>query len=223
MSRTSLLKVFRVTHLYFGVFITPALLFFAFTGAIQSFGLHETNRDHPNYKPAHWITVLAQIHKKQTDVLPSRKPQQKPEAAPAFSPASPVSAPSESGSHAHSNLQSDAKAPASGIPASPSATPSVLNSEPRHGSKHDAQSSPESSVASTPQESRPQPVPPASAPQTPAHNPVPLRIFFVIVCLGLFTSTLTGLYMTYNYVRNRRLVTVTLLAGIIIPLLLLLF
>ena len=86
MSRTSLLKIFRVTHLYFGVFIAPALLFFAFTGAVQSLGLHETNREHPNYKPAHWIETLAQIHKKQTDVLPVRRSRPKADTGAAALP-----------------------------------------------------------------------------------------------------------------------------------------
>ncbi len=43
MSSThTLLKYTRLVHLYLGVFITPALLFFAFTGALQTFSLHET-------------------------------------------------------------------------------------------------------------------------------------------------------------------------------------
>ena len=151
----SLLQILRVTHLYVGVFIAPALLFFAFTGAIQSFGLHETNRDHPNYKPAHWIEVLAHIHKKQNVVVPVRKPLPQAPDAPASHP----------------------------VPPAPAA-----------------------------------PTPP---PRNP--NPVPLRVFFVVVCVGLFTSTVTGVYMAYKYNRNRRLVTLTLAAGIILPLLLLLF
>ena len=91
MSR-KLLKVFRLTHLYLGVLITPALMFFAFTGAVQTFGLHETNRDHPNYTPAKWLVVLGQIHKKQTPVVNPKRPQ--PVAA---SGASGAGAPSDAG------------------------------------------------------------------------------------------------------------------------------
>ena len=66
------LKYTRVTHLYLGVFTAPALLFFAFTGALQTFSLHETTHS-SNYKPPAWAVTLAQIHKKQTSVVPVRK------------------------------------------------------------------------------------------------------------------------------------------------------
>src|SRR5580704_6729109 len=118
-----ILKYLRLTHLYFGVLITPALIFFAFTGALQTFSLHETTRG-SSYKPPAWAVMLAQIHKKQTPIVPARKPP---------------------------------------------------------------------------------------APET--HNALPLKIFFLLVAIGLFTSTFSGLYMSYKYMRNRRLVTAILLAG----------
>ena len=74
------LKLARQLHLYIGVFIAPAVLFFAFTGGLQVFGLHETSRS-SDYKPPAWLAVAGQLHKKQTDVLPVRKPRP-PEAAP---------------------------------------------------------------------------------------------------------------------------------------------
>ncbi len=58
---------------------------------------------------------------------------------------------------------------------------------------------------------------PAAPPPAPQHNPLPLKIFFLVVSIGLFTSTLTGLYMSYKYIRNRTLITAILLAGIILP------
>ena len=48
---------------------------------------------------------------------------------------------------------------------------------------------------------------------------MPLKIFFLLVAIGLFYSTLTGLYMSYKYIRNRMLVTALLIAGIFIPVL----
>jgi len=72
-SSHSILKSLRQLHLYLGVFAAPALLFFAFTGAIQTFSLHETTRG-SSYKPPRWAVVLAQIHKKQTPVV-AKKPQ----------------------------------------------------------------------------------------------------------------------------------------------------
>jgi hypothetical protein len=146
------LKYIRLLHLYLGVFIAPALLFFAFTGALQTFSLHETTRG-SSYKPPAWAVTLAQIHKKQTPVVPARKlpPPDKPATVP-------------------------------------------------------------------PQQSSPPKAPDAPAPKT--HNPLPLKIFFLLVAIGLFVSTLTGLYMSYRYLRNRLLITAILVAGIVIPIVL---
>ena len=57
-------------HLYLGVFIAPMLLFFAITGGLQTFGLHEGGRG-SSYKPPAWLATMAQLHKKQTVVMPS--------------------------------------------------------------------------------------------------------------------------------------------------------
>lgn len=70
----SFLKLARHLHLYIGVFIAPAVLFFAFTGGLQVFSLHETSRG-SDYKPPAWLAIAAQLHKKQTDVLPVHKPR----------------------------------------------------------------------------------------------------------------------------------------------------
>ncbi len=159
------LKYFRLIHLYTGVFIAPALLFFAFTGALQSFSLHETTRG-SSYKPPAWAVMLAQIHKKQTPVVPIRKPpppdkqadKGTPEKSSTTSQATPVEAPKAIGETA-----------------------------------------------------------------SKSHNPLPLKCFFLLVSVGLFVSTLSGLYMSYKYIRNRRLITVILLGGIIFPVLLTVF
>jgi hypothetical protein len=148
------LRYTRLTHLYLGVFITPALIFFAFTGALQTFSLHETTRG-SSYKPPAWIATLAQLHKKQTAVVPVRKlPPPEKAAAPADK--------SQPGSSAPTQL----------------------------------------------------------APTVPKQRTLPLKIFFLIVSIGLFTSTITGLYMSYKYLRNRVLVTAVLIAGTIIPIIL---
>ena len=146
----TVLKYIRLIHLYLGVFITPALIFFAFTGALQTFSLHETTRG-SSYKPPAWIVTLAQLHKKQTTVVPVRKlPPPEKTAAPADKSQAPV-----------------------------------------------------------------QPTPVVPKPRT-----LPLKIFFLLVSIGLFTSTITGLYMSYKYLRNRLLVTALLIAGIVIPIIL---
>jgi hypothetical protein len=163
-SSHTILKYLRLVHLYIGVFIAPALLFFAFTGALQTFSLHETTRG-SSYKPPAWAVMLGQIHKKQTPIVPVRKP--------------PLP-----------DKQADKASP------------------------EKAQSSP------TPPTEAPKPTGEA-APKS--HNPLPLKYFFLLVSIGLFVSTLSGLYMSYKYIRNRRLITILLLAGIIVPVLLTVF
>ncbi|MGD0648059.1 MAG: PepSY domain-containing protein [Acidobacteriaceae bacterium] len=150
-SSHKILKVVRQIHLYIGIFISPAILFFALTGALQTFSLHETTRG-SEYKPPTWIVTLAQLHKKQTTTVPVRK--QRP----------------------------------------PDATPKP--------DKHaDA----------------------APSPEPPQKSHLPMKIFFLLVAIGLFLSTLTGIYMSYKFMRNKLVVTALLIAGILVPLLLLPF
>ena len=167
-SSHKLLKYLRLIHLYTGVFIAPALLFFAFTGALQTFSLHETTRG-GNYKPPAWAVMLGQIHKKQTPIVPIRKP------APAEKPA-------------------DKADPEKAHPSS-----SSIQLAPVEAPKPTGEAAPKS------------------------HSPLPLKCFFLLVSIGLFVSTLSGLYMSYKYIRNRRLITVMVLGGIIVPVLLTVF
>ena len=148
--KRALLHYTRYTHLYLGVFIAPALLFFAFTGALQTFSFHETTRG-SSYKPPAWIATLAQIHKKQVTTVPVRKLQ------------------------------------------------------------------PPATEAARPVAEKPSPIPASKS-----HNPLPLKLFFLLVSIGLAISTLSGIYMSYRYARNRRLITALLLAGVVVPLVLLL-
>ena len=163
-SSHALLRYLRLVHLYIGVFIAPAILFFAFTGALQTFSLHETTRG-SSYKPPAWAVTLAQIHKKQTPIVPAKKapPQNKP---------MDKSAPEKP--------RIDASASQAAPPVSPK----------------------------------------TDEPAPKPHNALPLKIFFLLVSIGLFISTLSGLYMSYKYIRNRRLITAILVAGIILPILL---
>jgi hypothetical protein len=151
------LKYLRLIHLYLGVFITPALIFFAFTGALQTFSLHETTRG-SSYKPPAWAVTLGQIHKKQTPIVAPKKPQ-----------------------------PADAAAAHSDNPDKP----------------HKSEAKPADTTA--------------PEPAAPKHNPLPLKIFFLIVSIGLFANCLTGLYMCYKFVRNKALITALLIAGTIIP------
>jgi hypothetical protein len=158
--KTSFLQACRLTHRYVGVFISPAVLFFAFTGAIQTFSLHETTKG-SDYKPARILMILAQIHKNQTPVIASPKPPApKPQAA--------------------------AKA--------------------------------ENGVVAAP----PAPKPAAPAAEVKKHNALPLKIFFLLIAISLFTSTLSGIFMAYKFTRNKLGVTALLLLGTVIPVLMIL-
>lgn len=155
------LRSLRKIHLYFGLFIAPALLFFAFTGSVQTLSLHEAAGT--SYTPPHWLAELSQLHKNQTLVL-------RPHKAP---PAAAAHADDPRASHNHGD-----------------ATPQAA------------------------------PAPPVTL-ASKQHQHLPMKIFFLVVALGLFSSTLTGIYMAYKYERNKLLVSAILVAGVIVPLLLL--
>ena len=68
--------------------------------------------------------------------------------------------------------------------------------------------------------------PSAKAPDAQAPKPLshlPMKIFFLLVSVGLFLSTVTGIYMAYRYSHGKLLISGLLAAGIVIPLLLLAF
>jgi hypothetical protein len=152
------------------------LLFFAFTGALQTFSLHETTKG-SSYKPPAWAVTLGQIHKKQTPVVPVKKVP-----PPSAAPETHAGADQQAGPEQQAAPKSDAP----------------------HGEKK------QHADAATPG--------PEQAAQK--HHPLPLKIFFLIVAISLFLSTLTGIYMSYKYVRNRILITALLILGTVIPIVL---
>jgi hypothetical protein len=52
----------RIWHMYIGILIAPSVLFFALTGALQIFSLHEA---HGSYEPPPLIEKLSRLHKDQ--------------------------------------------------------------------------------------------------------------------------------------------------------------
>jgi hypothetical protein len=149
------LRLFRKTHLYFGLFISPALLFFAFTGAVQTLSLHEAAGS--SYKPPAILAELGQ--------------------------------PQEGGAN-HDGGQAQASGPKHGA------------GQPGAGQAGAAQQQPVTLA-------------------TKQKQHLPVKIFFLVVAVGLLTSTVTGIYMSYKYERSRVAVTATLIAGVVVPLLLL--
>jgi hypothetical protein len=79
MTSVTSLKAIRLTHHYIGVFFAPTILFFAITGGLQMFGLHETSRG-SSYVPPAILVHLSQLHKKGTLYLPARKAAPSPPA-----------------------------------------------------------------------------------------------------------------------------------------------
>jgi hypothetical protein len=94
-------KFIRLTHRYLGLFFAPAILFFAITGSLQMFGLHEPGHGRPYYVPPSILVHLAQLHKNATLYVPPRR----------VTPPSPVKP---------AGTKLDAPKPVTPIPISPS-------------------------------------------------------------------------------------------------------
>jgi hypothetical protein len=72
MSPGKSIKNLRILHRYLGLFFSPAILFFAFSGGLQVFNLHKPDRS-TGYSPPTWILEMAQIHKNQSLSLSKEK------------------------------------------------------------------------------------------------------------------------------------------------------
>jgi hypothetical protein len=84
------LKNLRLVHFYLGVFFAPMVIFFAFTGVLQVFKMHEAYRDTPG-APGDWIAWMAQVHKEQALIPPKPAPARKADApAPPAAPKEPL-------------------------------------------------------------------------------------------------------------------------------------
>jgi hypothetical protein len=69
----------RIWHTYIGILIAPSVLFFALTGALQIFNLHEA---HGGYTPPAVIEKLSSVHKDQVFALKAHEDQPESGAAP---------------------------------------------------------------------------------------------------------------------------------------------
>jgi len=131
------LRTLRQWHHYIGVFLAPAILFFAFSGLIQVLGW----QDQRNPPPAGWVSAIAGIHKHQ--MLPKPRPVE-----PARKPAG--ARPAGDDDHDHGGL-------------------------------------------------------------------APLKIFALLVAIGLFTTTLIGLTIALGTRNLRRPALIALGLGIVVP------
>src|SRR6185312_14071133 len=57
-----MIKYLRLVHFYLGVFFAPTIIFFSFSGMLQTFSFHENHDGKPGIP---WVTALAEVHKNQ--------------------------------------------------------------------------------------------------------------------------------------------------------------
>jgi hypothetical protein len=160
----------RRLHLYIGLFIAPSVLFFAFTGALQLFSLHES---HGAYKPPALIEKLGVLHKDQRFAVKGKRPAPAAAAKPAAKEAAGEAADSDHDEHDHEA-------------AAPAAAP---------GAK-------------------------AKAPEAKPFKEMALKWLFLAVAVGLFLSTCMGVWLGVTYARSKGLAWLLLLAGAVLPVLL---
>jgi hypothetical protein len=97
------MKTIRQLHFYLGTFFAPAIFFFAFSGALQTFSLHESNDDGSYTAPA-WIMTIASIHKDQKLPGPPHKHVHPAPQAEQPAGAAPAAAHDEDEAEPHSSL-----------------------------------------------------------------------------------------------------------------------
>ena len=79
----------RQWHGYFGVFIAPSVLFFALTGSLQLFSLHEA---HGGYRAPPILQRLGRLHKDQVITLPHQREAPAAKPAPSHERTAPSAA-----------------------------------------------------------------------------------------------------------------------------------
>ena len=136
----------RVWHAYLGVLIAPSILFFALTGCLQLFGLHEA--DGP-YQPLPIVEKLGRMHKDQVFAL---------------------------------------------------------------GEHHDEAPKADAGALKSPEEKHED----AEEHKAPIGTWL-LKLFFLVVGIGLMTSTALGLWMALTTLRYKRLARMLLAVGIVLP------
>ena len=79
------LATVRLAHYYVGVFFAPWIIFFAFTGVLQVFKLHESYRATPGAE-GDWVAWMAQVHKEQSLTAPRPAPARRADGGAAAQP-----------------------------------------------------------------------------------------------------------------------------------------
>lgn len=141
----------RKIHLYLGMLFAPTIIFFAFTGAMQTLGLHEAEKA-DDRAPAAWIVALAELHKEQH--LPRPKPHTLPDAP--------------------------------------------ADRQPEQGMGHGDDA-------------------PGVASSQPG-SPTLLKAFVLLMAIGVVVSSVLGILIAFKHVRFRSAAVMVLIAGMLLPL-----
>lgn len=102
-SRGSWLKTVRLLHRYMGLFFSPAILFFAFSGSLQTLNLHKADA-RTGYTPPMWILEIAQIHKSQNMTVKIKNKPKRAESDTADPELNDATAPRRDAKPGHSTL-----------------------------------------------------------------------------------------------------------------------
>lgn len=203
----------RQIHNWLGAFFAPAILFFALSGALQTFNLHENKGGGP-YKPPAWIVVMAKLHKDQT--LPHPRP---PRPAPVAN-ASAGGEDREKGEDRARDRVAQTVAQTQGAAPTPDSRRPDRDKD--EGDRdEDAARAPKTAApgparAETGSERGEKPAKPKPGP-----SPLPLKIFVLAVSVALFSTTLLGIWIALKNRSQRNITLVLLAAGTVLPLLLL--
>lgn len=92
----TLSRLIRQLHLYVGVLIAPSVLFFALTGALQLFGLHEAEKGGA-YAPPAVIEELSEVHIHQRFAMKPKRKGPPPAATSAKAAPAPANRPEPEG------------------------------------------------------------------------------------------------------------------------------
>jgi hypothetical protein len=177
------MKQIRQLHLYLGTFFAPSIIFFAITGAFQTYNFHEEYQGRP---ATPLFEKLAEIHKDQRVPAPTKPPSPKPEVAKLAVVEPP------SGSQAVAATQGQAEKTAVG------------------------QASDKPVVQQTPQK------PSGGPPRAPRRKRSELlKLFVGLMAISLVSTSLLGIYMSFKYNRDKRVVWGLLILGTVLPIVLL--
>ncbi|HUO22582.1 MAG TPA: hypothetical protein VMU59_08720 [Caulobacteraceae bacterium] len=178
----------RQIHTWLAVFIAPSVLFFAITGGLQLYHLHE---NHGDYQAPALLQELASVHKDQIVQTDNRR------HGPPPADAGKDHGPSADADQDHGQPAADA-----GKDHGPSA-----DADKDHG---DARG------PGAPDAGPPGGPPPGKHGE--ARSAMALKFVFLIVSACLVVTTLLGLWMTLKYSRNKVLCAVLFGLGILLPL-----